>query len=67
MENVEETISILNDLWTNIRQFEVIKGSLDDVFIEVIEAIIMYNSYALVRRNIKVYFAIAQRFSFFFR
>ncbi len=36
VENAEETINILNDLRTNIRQFEVIKGSMDDVFIEVI-------------------------------
>ncbi len=39
VENAEETINILNDLRTNIRQFEVIKGSMDDVFIEVIGGI----------------------------
>ena len=36
VQNAEETIALINNLRSNIKQFEVIKGSMDDVFIEVI-------------------------------
>ena len=36
VENAEETIDLINTLRSHIKQFEVIKGSMDDVFIEVI-------------------------------
>lgn len=36
VQNAEETIKLINQLSHNIKQFEVIKGSMDDVFIEVV-------------------------------
>lgn len=38
VENAEETIELLNKLRVQIKQFEVIKGSMDDVFLAVVGA-----------------------------